>query len=92
MESGGTAQEALEAYIRRFDALGKHTSPLGCHQGGPGCIFGKTYKPGGLFDYLVEGFAGTHDYLNHPVYYNLDGTSKTLFGFNKYYGQFRNAK
>ena len=44
-----------------------------------------------MFDYVVEGFAGTHDYLNHPVYYNPDGTSRTLTGLSRRYGQFRNV-
>jgi len=91
LENGGSTKEALQAYAKRFESLGYDASPLGCHQGGTGCIFGKDYKPGGVIDYVVEGFAGTHDYLNHPVYYNLNGTSKTLTGFHSRYGQFRNV-
>jgi filamentous hemagglutinin len=91
LDSGGPVKEALDSYIEGFKARGKNASPLGCHQGGPGCIFGKPYKPGSVFDYVVEGFAGTHDFLNHPVYYNSDGTSKALSGFSRRYGQFRNV-
>jgi hypothetical protein len=88
---GGSEAQALAAYMEKFKALGRQPSPLGCHQGGPGCIFGKPYQPGSLPDYIVEGFAGTHDFLNHPVYYNHDGTSKTFTGIAKRYGQFRNV-
>ncbi|MFC1702744.1 hypothetical protein ACFL1J_08450, partial [Pseudomonadota bacterium] len=91
LDRGGSTKEALDSYIKVFQANGRTASPLGCHQGGPGCIFGIPYKPGSIFDYVVEGFAGTHDYLNHPVYYNLNGTSKTLTGVGRYYGQFRNV-
>ena len=91
LERGGPVEEALDAYIEAFKAQGRQASPLGCHQGGPGCIFGKPYKPGSFADYIVEGFAGTHDYLNHPVYYNPNGTSLTLTGISHRYGQFRNV-
>ncbi len=91
LESGRSEKEAFDAYIESFNALGRKPSPLGCHQGGPGCVFGIPYKPGSLQDYIVEGFAGTHDYLNHPVYYNTNGTSKTFTGIAKSYGQFRNV-
>ena len=84
-------KEAVQSYIQKFGLLGNTASPLGCHQGGIGCIFGVPYSSGSLADYVVEGFAGTHDYLNHSVFYNLNGTSKTLTGFYRHYGQFRNV-
>ena len=50
-------------------------SPLGCHQGGPGCIFNRPYAPGGIVDKSFEAFGGVHDLLNHLPFYNADGTS-----------------
>jgi len=91
LENEGTIKDAFDAYVKGFNEAGRKASPLGCHQGGPGCVFGKPYSPGSLPDYIVEGFAGTHDFLNHPVYYNPDGTSKALTGINRRYGQFRNV-
>ena len=91
LESGGSVKEAFQSYVERFELLGGTPSPLGCHQGGTGCVFQASYSSGGIVDYFVEGFAGTHDYLNHSVYYNPNGTSKTLTGIYRHYGQFRNV-
>ncbi|MGH8035713.1 MAG: RHS repeat domain-containing protein, partial [Lysobacterales bacterium] len=41
-------------------------SPLGGFQGGEGLVFGKSYKSGSLFDYVLEGYSGVHDTLNQP--------------------------
>ena len=47
----------------------------GGNQGGPGQLFGFYYPPGGIVDKVVETFAGVHDSLNHPWFYNSNGTS-----------------
>jgi RHS repeat-associated protein len=91
LEAGGNEAEAFRAYADQFEVLGKRASPLGCHQGGPGCLFSHSYDPGGFVDYIVEGFAGPHDFLNHPIYYNANGTLRALSGFQRHYGQFQNV-
>lgn len=83
--------KAVSDYLEAFEANGGKPSPLGCYQGGPGCIFGIPYRTGGLVDYIVEGFAGPHDYLNHPVFYTPEGTLRSLTGLGRIYGAFRNA-
>jgi len=50
-------------------------SPLGGHQGGRGTLFGRAYSPDGVVARTVEAYAGVHDLLNHPFFYNADGTA-----------------
>ncbi|MFN8695048.1 MAG: RHS repeat-associated core domain-containing protein, partial [Burkholderiales bacterium] len=53
-------------------------SALGCHQGGPGCMFGVPYAPNSFRDNVAEAFAGVHDLLNHVPFYNADGTARNF--------------
>ncbi|AMS31800.1 hypothetical protein AEM42_04195 [Betaproteobacteria bacterium UKL13-2] len=53
-------------------------SALGCHQGGPGCMFGVPYAPNSFRDNVAEAFAGVHDFLNHVPFYNADGTARNF--------------
>jgi hypothetical protein len=75
----GTFEQDLSRYLRsRY--LGSDIYPdqqevFGLFQGDPGRLFGYTYPPGGFVDRVVESFAGIHDFLNHPWFYNADGTS-----------------
>ena len=59
-------------------------SPLGGFQGKEGyiAIIGE-YPPGGFLDYVVEGYAGTHDQLNSLFSYNSNGINKHLTGFKR---------
>ncbi len=50
-------------------------SPLGGVQGGPGNFLGIGYAPGSFVDHLVEVYAGPHDFLNSPVFYDGLGNS-----------------
>ena len=50
-------------------------SPLGGVQGGPGRLFGASYRPGSFADHLIETFAGPHDFLNSPIFYDRLGNS-----------------
>jgi RHS repeat-associated protein len=50
-------------------------SPLGGVQGGPGRIFGRAYEPGSFVDHVVETYAGPHDFLNAPFFYDALGNS-----------------
>jgi RHS repeat-associated protein len=59
----------------------KKLSPLGGLQGGEGLLFGKSYKSGGLIDYILEGYSGVHDTLNEPFFYAANGTNRILSGF-----------
>jgi len=46
---------------------------LGWLQGGLGGLFRKPYAPGSFADKVVESFAGPHDWLNAPHYYDANG-------------------
>jgi hypothetical protein len=50
-------------------------SPLGGVQGGPGRLFGMPYEPGSFVDHLIETYAGPHDFLNSPIFYDALGNS-----------------
>jgi filamentous hemagglutinin len=50
-------------------------SPLGGVQGGRGNVFGIEYGPGSFLDLLVETYAGPHDFLNAPLFYNELGNN-----------------
>jgi RHS repeat-associated protein len=51
-------------------------SPLGGLQGGPGEFFGYSYTKGSFQDYVFEAYAGPHDYLNNPIWYDAVGNIK----------------
>ncbi len=51
---------------------------LGGYQGQQGMFFGKPYAPGSWQDYLVEAYAGPHDYLNSFMY-NANGNLATTW-------------
>lgn len=55
------------------DAYSEGISPLGWLQGGQGGLFKLSYAPGTFADKLVESFAGPHDWLNEPHYYDASG-------------------
>jgi filamentous hemagglutinin len=57
--------------------LNQRPSPLGGIQGDVGQIFGMQYQPGSWQDYLVEAYAGPHDYLNSGFWYDSMGNIKT---------------
>jgi len=90
LKNNGTLEEALEAYYNHPDVI---VSPLGGHQGGQGIFFSEslTYKPGGFQDYITEGFAGTHDALNHWYHYNPNGTAIARDGIGYWFGEALNA-
>lgn len=50
-------------------------SPLGGAQGQAGNFFGMDYAPGSILDRLVETYAGPHDFLNSPFFYNNAGNN-----------------
>jgi len=64
---------SLNSVIATNDGLAP--SPLGGLQGGAGSIFGVPYAPGSFTDRLTESFAGPHDFLNAPHYYDLMGNN-----------------
>ncbi|WKD51047.1 RHS repeat domain-containing protein [Microbulbifer spongiae] len=86
----GNAEKALAKY---YAHPGLKVSPLGGHQGGQGIIFSDklSYSPGSFLDYMVEGFAGTHDSLNHWYHYNPNGTAIGRDGFSYWLGEGINA-
>jgi len=60
-------------------------SPLGGAQGGPGQIFGIYYKPGSIWDRIIETYAGPHDFLNSWGY-DLFGNLKNQNTFESFLG------
>jgi RHS repeat-associated protein len=54
-------------------------SVLGGFQGGRGNVFGIGYGPGSFLDGLVETYAGPHDFLNSPLFYDSFGNNQKRF-------------
>ncbi len=57
----------------RFDLHSQSGSVLGGFQGGQGSLFGASYESGSFADYLVEAYAGPHDFLNSFYWYDSLG-------------------
>lgn len=80
----------------RYDASCKEDceSLLGGIQGGPGFFLNISYDPGDTLDYLVEAYAGPHDFLNSGYWYdsmgNIDQTVATGF-FSSGFGTLLNG-
>jgi filamentous hemagglutinin len=66
-------------------------SLLGGQQGDTGSLFGVSYAAGSLRDYVVEAFAGRHDYLNSGYWYLENGNARNLTGFAAGFGEVLNA-
>ncbi len=60
-------------------------SYLGGNQTGPGSFFGVSYSSSGPVNYLVESFAGPHDFLQHFFFYNSNGQLKALTGVTGFF-------
>jgi filamentous hemagglutinin len=56
------------------------SSLLGGAQGGSGFFFGHAYAPGSFLDRLIETYAGPHDFLNAPLFYNSVGNNVVRTG------------
>jgi filamentous hemagglutinin len=56
------------------------SSLLGGAQGGPGSFFGRPYAPASFLDRLIETYAGPHDFLNAPLFYNSVGNNAVRSG------------
>jgi RHS repeat-associated protein len=50
-------------------------SPLGGAQGEVGSFFKMKYAPGSFLDHLIETYAGPHDFLNNPIFYDSGGNN-----------------
>lgn len=48
---------------------------FGGAQGEQGYFLGIRYRPGSFLDHLVETYAGPHDYLSAPLFYDQNGNS-----------------
>jgi hypothetical protein len=57
-------------------------SRLGGYQDGKGIFLLRSFKygPTGFVNYLVESFAGTHDFLQHIFFYDSAGSLRALTG------------
>ena len=75
----------------RYDPYGSNgPSLLGGVQGGQGKIFGFNYPPGSVPDFIVEAWAGPHDYLNGWTY-DAVGDLRKLSTMERFVGTFTNA-
>jgi RHS repeat-associated protein len=74
-------------WVEGLDLKSQVPSYLGGLQGGQGSLFGFPYSPGSIADYVVEAFAGPHDFLNSGYWYNSMGNAKALTGFAGYFGE-----
>jgi filamentous hemagglutinin len=75
-----------------FAQLIKNVSPLGGIQGmSPNSVFGISYAPGSLTDYVTSLFGGAHDYANKSYWYDAQGNVKDLDGAEKTFGEVYNG-
>lgn len=63
-------------------------SLLGGHQGQQGMFLGMKYDSGSLIDWMLESYAGTHDFLNNPWWYNSLGQAKNLAGLRYAFSEY----
>lgn len=82
--------------IVNVDCAKQYPSPLGGIQGGKGSLFqgtplGFTYDPGSFADLFVEAYAGPHDFLNSPYWYNTSGNARNFNPQGSLYGEFLNG-
>lgn len=70
LEAGGTFEEARAAYRSRV-----RPGLLGGYQGGPGMLGSITYGRGHFLDYVLEAYAGPHDWINSNFFYCGGGMS-----------------
>ena len=81
-ENGMSVERVVDLYEGYVKGV-KGLSPLGGLQGGKGLLFGRSYRPGGLVDYVIEGFSGVHDTFNQSYFYTSVGTNRFIEGFNQ---------
>ena len=74
-------------WVEGLPARQQMPSVLGGIQGGQGWIGPWKYNPGSWCDYLVEAYAGPHDYFNSGYWYNAMGNVHNLTGFANFLGQ-----
>ncbi len=71
--SAGFFSDGFKLGGRRFDPYGQSSGVLGGFQAGQGSLFGVSYESGSFADYLVEAYAGPHDFLNSFYWYDSLG-------------------
>ncbi|MDW3569210.1 hypothetical protein ACOTR2_00445 (plasmid) [Enterobacter asburiae] len=75
---GNEKYPTLEKLLGDQDFSGGLYGPTGGFQGGGGTMMGRPYDPGDFFwDTVVEGFAGTHDFIGGqlPGFYDSEGNT-----------------
>jgi len=73
--------------LEGVDIRYQEPSALGGIQGGAGKFFGMDYRSGSWQDYLVEAYAGPHDYTNSGYWYNTMGNARHLTGVASSFGE-----
>ena len=65
-------------------------SPLGGYQGQQGKLFGHDYSAGSIPDFILEMYAGPHDFLNSWAYDPATGYIRNLNAGEQFIGTFTN--
>ncbi|EGM0865561.1 hemagglutinin repeat-containing protein [Salmonella enterica] len=67
----------LKKLLGNKDMFAQLSGATGGNQGSGGTMAGRPYEPGGFWDTVVEGFAGTHDFIGGqlPGFYDSEGNA-----------------
>lgn len=67
----------LEKSLGNKDMFAQLSGATGGNQGRGGTMAGRPYEPGGFWNTVVEGFAGTHDFIGGqlPGFYDSEGNA-----------------
>nr|WP_242452231.1 hemagglutinin repeat-containing protein [Morganella morganii] len=75
--TGDKKFKTLEELLGNKDMFAQLSGATGGNQGRGGTMAGRPYEPGGFWDNVVEGFAGTHDFIGGqlPGFYDSEGNA-----------------
>ncbi|EJI2013126.1 hemagglutinin repeat-containing protein [Salmonella enterica] len=75
--TGDKQFKTLKELLGNKDMFAQLSGATGGNQGRGGTMAGRPYEPGGFWDTVVEGFAGTHDFIGGqlPGFYDSEGNA-----------------
>ncbi|EAW1321983.1 filamentous hemagglutinin, partial [Salmonella enterica subsp. diarizonae] len=75
--TGDEKFKTLKELLGNKDMFAQLSGATGGSQGRGGTMAGRPYEPGGFWDTVVEGFAGTHDFIGGqlPGFYDSEGNA-----------------
>ncbi|EFE7253722.1 hemagglutinin repeat-containing protein [Escherichia coli] len=75
--TGDEKFKTLKELLGNKDMFAQLSGATGGNQGSGGTMAGRPYEPGGFWDTVVEGFAGTHDFIGGqlPGFYDSEGNA-----------------